>query len=255
MRYDRYRGSIFSEPFSVDMVERVARLAPKRILETAAGTGALARALAGALPASTIFATDFDPSMIDHAAASARVPNIEWREADAQMLPFRAAEFDAVICQLSVTFFPDKMKAYVEAHRVLKPGGRFIFSVRDRIEENAFAALTSCVVASLFPDDPPSFLWRVPYGYHDIPAIRAALSDAGFLHVEAEVVTKRSRAASPRDVAIAFCHGSLLRGEIEQRNPAFLEPVTDAVAGAIAAKFGPGPIDGKMQAYVITATR
>ncbi|MGH7126248.1 MAG: class I SAM-dependent methyltransferase [Stellaceae bacterium] len=254
-QYDRYRGSMFSDPYVPDMVERVARLAPKRVLETAAGTGTLARALASTLPDCRIVATDLNPAMLDQAAANTSAKTIEWRQADAQALPFEAAEFDAVICQLSVVFFADKAKAFAEAHRVLTPGGHFIFSVQDRIEENEFSALTARAVAKLFPADPPSFLARIPHGYHDVRTIRSSLARVGFTHVETETVTKRSRAGSARELAIGFCQGSPLRAEIEARDASMLQTATEAAAEAIAAKFGRGPIDGKMQAHVITAAR
>ena len=60
------------------------------------------------------------------------------------------------------------------------------------------------------------------------------------------------RIATP---AIGFCQGTPLRNEIEARDPARLAEATDAAAKAIAARFGPGPIDGKIQAHVITAAR
>jgi SAM-dependent methyltransferase len=254
-QYDAFRGSIFSEPYSLDMADRVVRLAPKRILETAAGTGFLSRMLASRLADCAIVATDISADMVGRANAIARVPNLEWCQADAQTLPFGAAEFDAVICQFSVVFFLSKARAYAEACRVLKPGGRFIFSVRDRIEANEFAALTARAVADLFPGNPPTFLQRIPYGYHDMAAIRGALAAAGFTHVETQLVTKLSRAASPQEAITAFCLGSPLRDEIEARNAALLKQATDAAADAVAARFGRTPLEGRMSAYVITATR
>jgi SAM-dependent methyltransferase len=64
-------------------------------------------------------------------------------------LPFAHGMFDAVLCQFGVMFFPDKSRALVEAFRVLKPGGRFLFSVWDRIEANEFADAVVKAVADL----------------------------------------------------------------------------------------------------------
>jgi hypothetical protein len=107
----------------------------------------------------------------------------------------------------------------------------------------------------LFSADPPRFLARTPHGYHDVTAIRDQLARAGFGRVEIETVEKRGRAPSPRDPAIGFCQGSPLRSEIEARDPGRLGEATEAAAQAIAARFGSGPIEGKIQAHVITATR
>jgi ubiquinone/menaquinone biosynthesis C-methylase UbiE len=162
--YDRHLGPMLFEPYALDMAERVARLAPKRILEIAAGTGIVTRALARALPTVPIVATDLNQPMLDHAAARISARMITWRQADAQALPFDDAEFDVVVCQFGVMFFPDKTKAFSEARRVLAPGGHFLFSVWDRIEENEIADLVSRAVAALFPKDPPAFLARAPRG-------------------------------------------------------------------------------------------
>jgi SAM-dependent methyltransferase len=163
--------------------------------------------------------------------------------------------FDVVACQFGVMFFPDKAKAYREAARVLKPGGRFAFNVWDSLASNEFPGVISHALAALFPKDPPRFLERTPYGYHDTAAIEAALSDAGFSDVEVEAVERVSRAPSPRDPAIGFCQGSPLRAEIEARDPAGVEKATDAAAQALAQRFGPGPIEGRICAQIFTARR
>jgi ubiquinone/menaquinone biosynthesis C-methylase UbiE len=254
--YDRYLGPLIFEPYASDLAERLAGLAPQRLLETAAGTGIATRALARVLPqAASIVATDLNQAMVDFAVARTNADNLAWRQADALGLPFDDGAFDAVVCQFGVMFFPDKRAGFREALRVLKPGGRFVFNVWDRIEHNEAAQTVTDAVAALFPEDPPQFLARTPHGHHDTAVLRAALADAGFTRVEVDTVEKRSRAASPRDPAIGFCQGTPLRNEIEARDPARLAEATDAAAEALAARFGPGPIDAKIQAHVITAVR
>ena len=166
--YDRYLGPLIFAPYADDLAARVARLAPKRVLETAAGTGIATRALAQALPeTASIVATDLNPAMIDFAAAKTKARNVSWRQADALALPFEDGAFDAVACQFGVMFFPDKRAGYREALRVLAPGGRFVFSVWDRIEDNEVPRIVTDAVAALFPGDPPRFLARTPHGHHD----------------------------------------------------------------------------------------
>ena len=253
--YDRYLGPMLFEPYALDMAERVARLAPQRVLEIAAGTGIVTRALSQKLPAVPIVATDLNQPMLDHASARLSSERITWGQADAQALPFDDASFDVIACQFGVMFFPDKAKAFSEARRVLAPGGRFLFSVWDRIEENEVADLISRAVAALFPKDPPGFLARTPHGYHDLASISAALKRSGFSAVHGETVPKRGRAPSPRDPAIGFCQGSPLRNEIEARDKSRLDEATDAAAEAVAKRLGRGPIDGKLRAHVVEAAR
>src|SRR5438093_1952180 len=139
--YDRLLVPLIFEPYARDLAERLAGVKPREVLETAAGTGVLTRAIASRLPAGArIVATDLNQPMLDRAAA--RQPGdgrIAWRQADALALPFADQSFDAVACQFGVMFFPDKVQVYREARRVLKPGGRFLFNVWDRIDANEFA--------------------------------------------------------------------------------------------------------------------
>jgi ubiquinone/menaquinone biosynthesis C-methylase UbiE len=252
--YDRYLGPLIFEPYARDLAARVTGLAPARMLETAAGTGVLTRSLVRALPASVIIvATDLNQPMLDFAASRTDAANVTWQHANALTLPFGDGTFDVVACQFGAMFFPDKLAAYREARRVLRPDGRFLLNVWDRIERNELADIVSEAVASLFPEDPPRFLARTPHGYHNADTILDELRAAGFAQVAIETVERRSWAPSPRHPAVGFCQGSPLRMEIEARDPGRLGEATEAAAHAVAARFGEGPFDGRIQAHVIIA--
>jgi SAM-dependent methyltransferase len=253
--YDKYLGPLIFDPYAQDLATRLSALNAERVLETAAGTGIVTRALDRSLsPGASIVATDLNQPMLDHAAERLSSSRVSWQKVDAQALPFPDASFDAVVCQFGVMFLPDKQKAYREARRVLKPGGHFIFNVWDRIEHNEFADLTAIAVAEMFADDPPGFLARTPHGYHDRDRIIAEVRGAGFRNAAVATVTRRSVAPSCRDPAIGFCQGSPLRSEIEARDPNGLAQATEAAASKISARFGTGPVDGMIQAHVITAS-
>ena len=253
--YDRYLGPLLFEPYAADLARRLADLRSGRVLETAAGTGIVTRMLIQTLPeAVAIVATDLNQPMLDFAAAQPGRARVEWRQADALSLPFEKDSFNAVVCQFGVMFFPDKRAAYREARRVLKPGGRFVFSVWDRLEENELSQIVSDTMVALFPEDPPRFLARTPYAYCDIGIIRDELAEAGFSSTTAETLRQISCATSARDAVIGLCQGTPLRSEIEARNPERLSATTDAAASAVADRFGNGVVQAKMQAHVITAT-
>src|SRR3954469_23054809 len=236
--YDRYMVPLIFESYARDIARRAAALSPKAVLETASGSGVVTRALAPKLsPRASYVVTDLNQPMLDYAASQqAADSRVQWRQADALAVPFEDAAFDLVCCQFGAMFFPDRSAGYREARRVLKPGGRFLFNVWDRIEENMFADDVTNALASIFPNDPPRFLARTPHGYHDTALIRRELEDAGFSQVAIETRAEQSRASSPRIPAVAYCQGTPLRKEIEERDPAKLEAATDHAASAIAAR-------------------
>jgi SAM-dependent methyltransferase len=251
--YDRHLGDMLFAPYAEVLAKRAADSPPRAVLEVAAGTGIVTRALHAALPGATIVATDLNAGMIAHAATRLTAANVTWLQADAMSLPLDDAAFDLVVCQFGVMFFPDRMQAFREARRVLSPGGSYVFTTWASIEHSPLAELVAGAAADAFPNDPPSFLTRTPYGHGDPAVTGAELRAAGFTQVEVATVDAPSRAASAYDPAIGFCQGTPLRSEIESRDPAALTAVTESAARAVAARYGDGPIEATMRAFVFDA--
>jgi SAM-dependent methyltransferase len=252
--YDKYLVPLIFEPYASDLVNRLRSRSLSRVLEIAAGTGVVTRALASELSESvSIVATDLNQAMLDQAIAVGTKRPVEWHRADAMNLPFRDEEFDAVVCQFGVMFFSDKSKAFSEARRVLKPGGIFIFNVWDKISENEFADTVNNALESMFSEDPPRFMARTPHGYYDRTIIEQDLTSGGFRKsAQIVTVTTFSRAQSPRVPAIAFCQATPLRNEIEVRDASQLAEATDVAANALAERFGSQVIEGKIQAHIVS---
>jgi SAM-dependent methyltransferase len=252
--YERYLVPLIFEDYAQDLASRVREKPVSRVLEIAAGTGVVTRAVADALDAKvSIVATDLNQAMLNHGASVRSDKNVVWQEADALDLPFEDESFDVVLCQFGVMFFPDRIKAYSETLRVLKPGGRYIFNVWGKIEDNEFADTVTVALMNVFPDNPPLFLPRTPHGYSNFDEIAAELSEGGFTSTPSfETITVRSRAQSPSIPAIAYCQGTPLRNEIEARDSSLLEHATEIATVALSKRFGTGVIDGKIQGHVVT---
>ena len=252
--YESHMVPLLFAPYAVEMATRVAAHAPAAVLEVAAGTGAVTAELLRQLPKeTTITATDLNPGMLDVAAAKLSDRRLRFRSCDALDLPFEDQSFDAVVCQFGAMFFPDKLTAYREAHRVLRKDGSYFLSVWDTLDSSPFFAVVTDAVAAAFPDDPPGFFRRTPYGYNDVAAITATLAEAGFGSISADKVTFPSRAPSAADVAMALCQGTPLRSEIEQRAPQGLADVTRIAEHAVEQAFGKGPVETTMRAILFAA--
>jgi len=254
--YDRYMVPLFFESYAVDLARRLSDLQRGTLLELAAGTGVVTRALRQTLPGAVrIVATDLNEGMLQLAASRVSGPALSFQQADAQQLPFADGSADAIVCQFGMMFVPDKPAAQREAARVLVPGGRFVFNVWDRLANNEVSLIVTRAVQDLYPQDPPRFFERAPFGYFDEAAIRADLQASGFQGIQIETMEHATQAPSAEDVAIALCQGTPLRGEIEARNPQGLSAATAAATTALLARFGAGPFQNRMSALVVTAHR
>ena len=104
----------------------------------------------------------------------------------------------------------------------------------------------SQALATLFPEDPPRFMARVPHGYHDLAVMAADLARGGFTRSPSFTrLAVRSRATSPGIPAIAYCQATPLRNELEARGRSCLNDATAAATAAIAKRFGGDLVDGR----------
>jgi SAM-dependent methyltransferase len=251
---DRYVAPSLLSPFADDMARRLSRLSMGPLLEIAAGTGVLTQAIASALSAGlTIIATDPSIEMIQHASAKPGMARIAWQQADPQALPFHDGTFGIVACQFAVATMPDRVRAFQEARRVMKQGGRFLFSVLADIRHNPVAGCLQTALNELFAGDAPQFVAAGLHGYANTATIDDDLTVAGFTDAIYTVVELPFAAASAHDVATGFCLGTRLRPELETRTFRDTEPVLRAVTLALQKRFGSGAIHSTMRANIISA--
>lgn len=249
--YDQYMGPLLFEPYAKVVAERAALLRPDRILETAAGTGIVTRALHLAIPEAQIVATDVNPVMLKVAAQNLCSARVSFQPADALNLPFDDESFDLLVCQFGVMFYPDKIHAHQEARRVLRANGHYLVVSFDRLDLNPVPSAAGDAVAALFPDDPPAYMERGPFSYADPTLIERDLLAAGFARIQLETVALTTR-VSARDAAQGLVLGSPFRSEIERRDPSGLERALDAVTAALAQWDG---TEAPLSAHVVLASQ
>jgi len=253
--YERYLVPLLFRPYAEQLAERASRFRPARILETAAGTGVVTNALVQALPDADIVATDLNQAMLDVAAERVTSPRVTFRQADALDLPFDDESFDLVVCQFGVMFYPDKVQGNREARRVLRDGGRYLIAIWDRIENNVLSNEAYQAMQRLFPDNPPQFMVRGPFSYHDPEWIERDLRAGGFDTVQIETVALTSRTDSAEDGARGLVYGSPMGVELEDYGPGALDRVFEAVRESASRFDRPDGFEAPMVAHIVTATR
>lgn len=253
--YDQNLGPLLFTDYAADLARRVATLNPRRVLETAAGTGIVTRALRDALPAKAgLTATDLNAAMLDIAAKKFRPSEtVEFRTADATALPFADASFDVIVCQFGVMFFPDKDKSYREAFRVLDTGGQYVFSIWDSHRHNPIGRIAHEVIGSFFPADPPQFQ-SVPFAYRFEP-IKESLIDAGFASISATILKSQKEIADFSMLARGLVYGSPIIDQVQQRGGVDAERIVEAIVRNFRATFGDEPAVIPRQAIVFSANK
>jgi ubiquinone/menaquinone biosynthesis C-methylase UbiE len=253
--YDRELGPNIFEGYAADIALRAQALKPSRVLELAAGTGIVSRKLRTALAADVkLFVTDLNAPMLDVARGKFRQDEkVEFRTADAMKLDFLDAEFDLIVCQFGVMFFPDKVASFREALRVLKPGGTYLFNVWGTRADNPFADIVHETVAELFPNNPPGF-YRVPFSYADDAVVTADLRAAGFRQVEHEAVRLKKRVNDLAAFAHGLVNGNPMIDEIRQRGTVDADAVVRTIERRFRDAWGADAVM-PLKAIVFTAQR
>ncbi|MES2119301.1 MAG: methyltransferase domain-containing protein [Pseudomonadota bacterium] len=253
--YDRYLVPLLFQPYAAILAERAAAFSPRRILETAAGTGVVTAALAKAISDAEIVATDLNQAMLDVAATRVSSDKVTFRECDALELPFDDDSFDLVVGQFGIMFYPDKVRGNAEAGRVLRHGGYLLMAIWDDISRNRLSDLAHRTLEAHFPDNPPMFMKRGPFSYHDPAWIERDLEEAGFTDISIETVERISRSPSAEDAARGICYGSPMRVELEEYGGDALDSVFAKLAESAREYEGPDGFAAPMSAHIVTATK
>lgn len=248
--YEKYMGPMFFVPYAEDTASRLTNGKINSLLEVACGTGQVTRLLRKKLGDAAIIATDLNPGMIEVAKKIVNVKdNIEWQTADAQELPFEDNSFDAVICQFGLMFVPDKQKAVNEAFRVLKTGGRFIFTTWDKIEFSPFTKIVRDTALTFFKEDPPDF-YDVPFSMYETAEMESLMSIAGFNNIKVENVKHTGYSESAESAVKGLTQGTPAYLAICERDESLLPEIQKAAGEKISKEFGALDLKLPLQAWV-----
>lgn len=253
--YDKLLGPYLFEPYAIDLKERLKNDQCKTVLEIACGTGRVTRHLVEILSENgRIIATDINIDMLAVAKTKVVDKRVEWQVADALELPFDDNTFDHVICQFGVMFFPDKLKAFKEAYRVLTKKGKFIFSTWGPLSDNRRAGLAREVMDEFLKDETSDFFQKGPHSFYDNNLIRGLLSDAGFKDVSVEQVKKVAEYKTKDDYLNGFLDGTPLSAFLQKKDASVKEAIKQKLSEVSNHEFGDSPTS-EMLAFVCVGVK
>lgn len=227
--YERYKVPRMFRPSAELLLGRVPPRSGQRVLDVACGTGIVARLAAErAGPAGKVAGLDLNAGMI--AMARANTPKdtapVEWKQGDAQALPFGDGAFDRVYCQQGLQFFPDKPRALREMRRVLSSGGMAAISTWRPADPGSLYNLALAEVLEKYADATAARLSLVPFTLGDPSTLRRLAGDAGFEAVEVDTAVFVRRVELTQKWLLEDTAGLPYSDAVARMSPAGLEEMT-----------------------------
>ena len=251
--YERFMVPAIFGRWSAILLELVAPQAGERVLDLACGTGIVARQAASMVrPGGEVFGVDFNPGQID--IARSIDPSIEWREGDARSLPFTNETFDLVVCQQGFQFFPDRVQAVKEIHRVLKPGGRVGIAVWSSIDKlPGYLALVHALERRV--GSSAAHLLDDLTALSDSKEIGHFFAEGGFPNADMVTLSNDVVFTSAEEFTRAIAVGSIMRRTDAQFSEETLGLMAADVAAEMAPYLGENGLKFPMEAHLLTATK
>jgi ubiquinone/menaquinone biosynthesis C-methylase UbiE len=221
-----------SAPFVEVLLDAAGAAAGTRLLDVCCGTGVVAGAAAASGAAVT--GIDFSPAML--AEARRGYPRLRFDEGDAEALPYPEHSFDAVAANFGMHHVPLPEKALIDAHRVLRPGGRVAFTTWAAPDENiAWRLLFEAIGGHgnmQAANAPPS-----GGNLGTSEAALRLLQEAGFVECLAVSARREWVVGEPREIIVALERGTARTAALIAAQPAQARPAIEAAFAAAAAPY------------------
>ena len=251
--YERFMVPAIFARWATILLELVAPQPGERVLDLACGTGVVARLAAPMVQlGGQVFGLDFNPAQIT--TARTMDSSIDWREGDAGSLPFTDREFDFVVCQHGFQFFPDRIQAVREIHRVLKPGGRVGIAVWSTLDKApGYLALVHALERRV--DSSAARLMVDLTVLSDSNEVSRFFAEGGFPNAEVVTLSNDVVFASAGEFTRAIAVGSIMRRTKTQFSEETLDLLTADVAAEMESYIGENGLIFPMEAHLLTATK
>jgi ubiquinone/menaquinone biosynthesis C-methylase UbiE len=232
---------------------RLVDLKPgERVLDVAAGTGALA--LAASRWGAEVIATDSSPGMIERLRARVareEIAGLTVKLMDGQALELPDDSFDAALSIFGFMFFPDRHKGFRELLRVLRPGGRAAIATWGPSERVRMVEVVSNAVKAAVPEFASSAKPSPALSLQDASVLMGEMESAGFRMVRIESATHSWGADSP-EIFWEHWHKAspTLAGLLRQVGPSKSAMIRDAFVDILRKEFGEAPVRLQGQAHI-----
>jgi ubiquinone/menaquinone biosynthesis C-methylase UbiE len=262
--YERQLVPAIFAPWVPQVLDLAAPAPGERLLDTACGTGVVARLAATRVgPTGHVVGQDLNPGMLavasalptSTAPAASTSPDgaapVAWVQASTGDLPFADGSFEVVACQLGLQYFPDRPAAVAELARVLGPGGRLAAMVWRSIDHSpGFAALADLLERHI--DPAAGATMRAPFALHDEAALADLLTGAGFEEVAVHRQAGTVRFGSIQAFVLAQGTGSPLAAPIAAADPAARAALLADAETTLAPWQGPGELAFPIEALLLS---
>jgi SAM-dependent methyltransferase len=255
--YERYQVPSVFGPLA-RLLLRHARLQPgQRVLDMACGTGIVARLAAPILGREgSVLGIDLNAGMLGLARREAPSggASLKWEQADAAALPCRDADFDVVLCQQGLQFFPDRGAALREMHRVLRPGGRVALCVWRGIEHSPCHVAIAAALRSHAGEE-VARRFCAPFGFGDGEALHRALVEVGFGEVEVRLEVLERRLLPPEASIPGLLASTPVGPEVAALGEDVRRTIVEEVAAALASYHDEGGFTVPQPTHIALAAR
>lgn len=251
--YERQLVPTLFAPWTGPMLDAARIHENDRVLDVACGTGVLTRAIAASVGSGeSVIGLDLNPGML--AVARNVAPMIQWRQGEAEKLPFEDQAFDTIVCQFGLMFFPDRVAALRDMKRVLSPAGRLVLAVFDNLENNTgYAAMASVYERQIGKDAGEAL--RFPFILGDKSELLGYFSTAGIVATEVTTPKKTVRFTSVRDMVLADVQGWFPLAGINLEENVIEAVVADAQNALTSFITSDGSVEFPVYAHIVTAPK
>ena len=252
--YERYFVPRIGAPVAADLVEAASLRPGERVLDTACGTGVVAKLAAERMvQGGAVVAVDRNAAMLAVARATTRADlSIDWHEALAEELPFQDESFDVVLCGMGLQFFSDREAGVREFQRVLVPGGRLAANVPGPVPP-PFEVMADSLARHVGPES-ASFVHAV-FSLHDPDDLRNLAAQAGFEDVDVHSADVPLELPAPAEFLWQYVRSTPLASavaQVDEQRRAALENEFSERCRAFAPA---GTLAGRVNVATLLATK